>query len=97
MKRAPATSRSKVETPIYKNPSVPTAKRVHDLLSRMTLEEKAEQMLCIWQQKAEKLVDAQGNFDEAKAKRRSATDGPRARWAALAMRAAARPRAAWRS
>jgi len=53
--------------PAYKNPSLPSATRVQDLLSRMTLEEKAEQMLCVWQEKAQKLVDAQGNFDLAKA------------------------------
>ena len=29
----------------------------------MTLEEKAAQMMCVWQQKAETLVDAEGNFD----------------------------------
>lgn len=34
----------------------------------MTLEEKAAQMLCVWQQKAQKLVDAEGNFDLAKAR-----------------------------
>jgi len=35
----------------------------------MTLEEKAAQMLCIWQKKPHTLVDAQGNFDLAKAER----------------------------
>ncbi len=35
----------------------------------MTLEEKAAQMTCVWQQKSETLVDADGNFDEAKARR----------------------------
>ena len=35
----------------------------------MTLEEKAAQMLCIWQKKAETLVDADGNFDLQKAKK----------------------------
>ncbi len=55
--------------PAYKNSSFPSALRVKDLLSRMTLEEKAAQMLCIWQKKSETLVDAQGNFDERKAKR----------------------------
>ena len=54
--------------PAYKNPSLPSARRVKDLLSRMTLEEKAAQMLCIWQQKPQTLVDAEGNFDEQKAK-----------------------------
>jgi beta-glucosidase len=34
----------------------------------MTLEEKASQMLCIWQEKAQKLVDAKGKFDPAKAR-----------------------------
>jgi beta-glucosidase len=34
----------------------------------MTLEEKAAQMLCIWQKKPQTLVDADGNFDLARAK-----------------------------
>ena len=34
----------------------------------MTLEEKAAQMMCVWQQKATTLVDADGRFDEAKAR-----------------------------
>ncbi len=54
--------------PAYKNSSLSSARRVKDLLSRMTLEEKAAQMLCIWQQKPQTLVDADGNFDEKKAK-----------------------------
>jgi beta-glucosidase len=52
----------------YRNPALPAAKRVKDLLSRMTLEEKAAQMMCVWQKKAETLVDADGNFDLRKAK-----------------------------
>ena len=40
-----------------------------DLLARMTLDEKAAQMMCVWQQKADTLVDAQGNFDLEKARR----------------------------
>ena len=51
----------------YRNSALPAADRVADLLSRMTLEEKAAQMMCVWQQKADKLVDAAGNFDPAKA------------------------------
>jgi beta-glucosidase len=35
----------------------------------MTLEEKAAQMLCVWQEKAQKLVDEKGDFDLAKAKK----------------------------
>lgn len=54
--------------PPYKNPDLPPARRVKDLLTRMTLEEKAAQMVCIWQQKQEKLLDDQGRFDLAKAK-----------------------------
>ena len=39
--------------------------RIADLLSRMTLEEKVAQMMCVWQQKAATLVDEQGRFDAA--------------------------------
>jgi beta-glucosidase len=53
---------------VYKNPTAPAARRVKDLLARMTLEEKAAQMMCIWQEKTTKLLDAKGNFDQAKAK-----------------------------
>ena len=53
----------------YRNAALPAEKRVRDLLSRMTLEEKAAQMMCVWQQKAETLVDAAGNFDLAKAQK----------------------------
>lgn len=52
----------------YKNSSLPAARRVKDLLSRMTLEEKAAQMMCVWQKKSETLVDAEGNFDLHKAR-----------------------------
>jgi beta-glucosidase len=52
----------------YQNPSLPAAKRVKDLLARMTLAEKAAQMMGIWQEKSAKLVDADGNFDLEKAK-----------------------------
>jgi beta-glucosidase len=57
-----------VTIPVYKNPVVPAARRVKDLLSRMTLEEKAAQMMCVWQEKTTKLLDAAGNFDFKKAK-----------------------------
>jgi beta-glucosidase len=52
----------------YKDPKLPVSKRVADLMGRMTLEEKAAQMTCVWQQKAETLVDPEGNFDLTKAK-----------------------------
>ena len=53
----------------YRNAAFSAEKRAKDLLSRMTLEEKAAQMLCIWQQKPQTLVDADGRFDLAKAKK----------------------------
>ena len=63
MKKPSATN-----LPIYKNPALPAARRVKDLLSRMTLEEKAAQMMCVWQKKSETLVNGDGNFDLKKAK-----------------------------
>ncbi|HTW46323.1 MAG TPA: glycoside hydrolase family 3 N-terminal domain-containing protein [Acidobacteriaceae bacterium] len=54
--------------PAYKNASLPAARRTADLLRRMTLEEKAAQMLCIWQEKAQSLVNEKGEFDLEKAK-----------------------------
>ena len=56
------------QTAPYRNATLPAAKRVTDLLARMTLEEKAAQMMCVWQKKADTLVDANGNFDLSKAK-----------------------------
>ena len=52
--------------PDYRNPALPTVRRVEDLLSRMTLEEKVAQMLCIWNAK-QQITDAQGRFDPARA------------------------------
>jgi len=65
MKKTPPGRRP---APTYKQADLPIAKRVKDLLGRMTLEEKAAQMMCVWQKKAETLVDAEGNFDLGKAK-----------------------------
>lgn len=67
-KQAVTPKQGPTRSPAYKNSSLPSARRVKDLLSRMTLEEKAAQMGCIWQQKAQTLVDADGNFDEKKAR-----------------------------
>ena len=53
--------------PLYKNADAPIPRRVADLLSRMTLEEKAAQMICVWQEKATRLLNPQGDFDPAKA------------------------------
>ena len=53
--------------PPYRQPNLSAERRTRDLLSRMTLEEKAAQMMCVWQKKAETLLDAEGNFDPKKA------------------------------
>jgi beta-glucosidase len=54
-------------SPDYKNPRLPVERRVADLLSRMTLEEKAAQTHAIWQQKAS-IVDEKGAFSPEKAR-----------------------------
>jgi beta-glucosidase len=69
MKTAKTAAKAGIATPAYKNPKLPSAKRVADLMKRMTLEEKAAQMMCIWQQKAQTMVDEKGDFDLAKAKK----------------------------
>jgi beta-glucosidase len=69
MESAKAAAKAGNATPAYKNPKLPSQRRVDDLLKRMTLEEKAAQMMCIWQQKAQTMVDEKGNFDLAKAKK----------------------------
>jgi beta-glucosidase len=52
----------------YKDSRLPVAQRVADLLSRMTLEEKIAQMLCIWGQRKALLMDDTGVFSPEKAK-----------------------------
>src|SRR5215831_2940010 len=52
----------------YLNAQLSADQRADDLLARMTLEEKAAQMMCVWQQKAQTLVDSDGRFDLKKAK-----------------------------
>lgn len=64
-----SVTRSTAKVPAYQNPALPAAARVKDLLARMTLEEKAAQMMCVWQKKADTLLDADGNFDATKAKK----------------------------
>jgi beta-glucosidase len=54
--------------PDYRDASLPAPERVQDLLSRMTLEEKAAQMVGVWEQMAQTLVDGQGRFDLEKAR-----------------------------
>ncbi len=52
--------------PLYKDASQPVERRVEDLLARMTLEEKVQQMVAIWLEK-EKIQTPDGEFDPAKA------------------------------
>jgi len=67
--KSPITKdRSKQTTLLpYKTPDVPVVERAGDRLSRRTFEEKAVEMMCIWQQKAQPLLDSNGNFDLQKA------------------------------
>jgi len=62
-------ARKQAGVPAYKNARLAPEKRVKDLLGRMSLEQKAAQMMCIWRSKAETLADADGNFDLAKARK----------------------------
>jgi beta-xylosidase len=50
----------------YKNPGASIEDRVADLLSRMTLEEKVAQMLCVWNQKKSILQDEEGKLTLSK-------------------------------
>lgn len=60
------------DRPAYRDPSRSVEERTDDLLSRMTVEEKVAQMLGIWRQKGDSLVDESGQFDLAKARSRFA-------------------------
>jgi beta-glucosidase len=51
----------------YRDKSLPVAQRVNDLLTRMNLEEKAAQMVCVWNLKRDTLLDENGRFDAKKA------------------------------
>jgi len=66
MKKPSPAAPSKVsppkKAPLYRNSALPPARRVKDLLARMTLEEKAAQMMCVWQKKSETLLDEQGRI-----------------------------------
>lgn len=60
------TSRTAAAAPLYKDSRQPVDVRVEDLLKRMTLEEKVQQMVAVWLQK-DKIQDASGEFDATKA------------------------------
>lgn len=51
----------------YKDPKIPIDQRVADLLSKMTLKEKIVQMLSVWENKNETMLNAEGDFDKIKA------------------------------
>lgn len=53
----------RAEAVAYKNPHLAAGVRVADLISRMTLEEKVAQMLCLWQRKSELFFEANGTLD----------------------------------
>ena len=55
----------------YLDHTLSPKKRVKDLLSRMTLEEKAAQMMCVWQQKADTLVDELSSGSPERCRRRT--------------------------
>ncbi|MBI9071140.1 MAG: glycoside hydrolase family 3 C-terminal domain-containing protein [Melioribacteraceae bacterium] len=50
----------------FKNSSLPINERVKDLINQMTLEEKIAQMVCIWAEKAELLLDENNELDYEK-------------------------------
>lgn len=57
------------DPPRYKNSALSPEARARDLLGRMMLEEKAAQMVCVWNEKAEKLVDERGFFSRERAEK----------------------------
>lgn len=63
-----STDSSTVATSIYQCADKPIDERVADLLSQMTLEEKAAQMVCVWNEKNDKLLNEQAGFDPVRAK-----------------------------
>jgi beta-glucosidase len=56
------------QQPPYRDASLPIERRITDLLSRMTLEEKVAQMMCLWDQK-KLITTGDGRFDPARAPR----------------------------
>lgn len=57
-----AAGRSGANVP-YRNPALPVAERVADLLSRMTLDEKIAQMTGVWRQRTTVMLDENGSPD----------------------------------
>jgi beta-glucosidase len=63
---ADKAAKAKSDKPLYKDASQPVDARVQDLLGRMTLEEKAAQLIGIWLTKA-KIHNAEGEFSAEEA------------------------------
>jgi beta-glucosidase len=58
-----------MDSPAYRDPSLPIAERVADLLSRMTIAEKVAQMTCLWNERHKKMLGPEGRFDAEVAER----------------------------
>ena len=62
----PAAAQTRADKPLYKDATQPVEARVDDLLARMTLEEKVQQLQALWLNKG-LVQDAKGEFDPVKA------------------------------
>lgn len=60
---APHARSAEPQVPLYKDPRQPVEKRVDDLLSRMTLDEKVAQLETVWEEKV-KLETSNGDFSK---------------------------------
>src|SRR5262245_23365304 len=70
--RSPASDGTANHFP-FRDSGLSPEKRVADLLARMTLDDKAAQMRCLWRKQT--LVDDAGNFDLNKARAAFASGG----------------------
>ncbi|HEX8064222.1 MAG TPA: glycoside hydrolase family 3 N-terminal domain-containing protein [Allosphingosinicella sp.] len=62
----PAIAQVSPQRPLYKDPAQPVERRIEDLLARMTLEEKAAQLVTVWEHK-DKVQTPEGAFSPEKA------------------------------
>jgi beta-glucosidase len=62
----PAAAQGAAERPLYKDRSQPVERRVEDLLARMTIEEKAAQLVTVWEHKGN-IQTPEGAFSPEKA------------------------------
>ena len=54
------------QPPACKNSLASVPNRVKELLCGMALEEKVARTIAVWQEKTQKLVDTQANFEQSK-------------------------------